>query len=72
MMTKVQENALKRPVDRIDNLREVNAALLEMLNDLTRWVGKGIADGAYSDCVNPERAVIDLERATKAIRKASK
>ena len=54
--------------DMVDALRSQNAALLDMLNNLARWVGKGIADGAYSDCVNSERAMVDLERATEAIR----
>ena len=49
-----------------------NAELLEALENLTRWVGKGIADGAYSECVNSERALVDLERAHEAIRKASR
>ena len=51
--------------------QELAAALLEMLESLARWVGKGIADGAYSDCANPECAMVDLERATEAIRKAT-
>ena len=51
-------------------LKTQNTALLEMLNNLTRWVGKSIADGAYSDCVNPERAMVDLERATEALSAA--
>jgi len=51
-------------------LKATNAELLEALENLTRWVGKGIADGAYSECVNSERALVDLERATEAIRKA--
>ena len=62
-----QDAALRRLLNTIDTLREQNAVLLEMLNNLARWVGKGIADGAYSDCVNPERAMVDLERATEAL-----
>lgn len=54
----------------LEDVEEVNATLLELLNNLARWVGKGIADGAYSDCANPECAMVDLERATEAIRKA--
>ena len=50
--------------------QETIAELLGVLENLTRWVGKGIADGAYSECVNSERALVDLERATEAIRKA--
>ena len=53
-------------------LHAINAELLEALENLTRWVGKGIADGAYSECVNSERALVDLERAHEAIRKASR
>ena len=52
--------------------QETIAELLEALQNLTRWVGKGIADGAYSECVNSERALVDLERAHEAIRKASR
>ena len=44
--------------------------LLEALEGLTRWVGKGIADDMYNDCVNPERAQVDLTRAEDAIKKA--
>lgn len=54
----------------VAQLESQNASLLDMLNNLARWVGKGIADGAYSGCANPERAMVDLERATEAIRKA--
>ncbi len=56
--------------ERIAQLETTNADLLEILNNLARWVGKGIADGAYSKCANPERAMVDLERATEAIREA--
>ena len=59
-------------LDHIINLEDRNAELLEALENLTRWVGKGIADGAYSECVNSERALVDLERAHEAIRKASR
>lgn len=44
--------------------------LLAACERLTQWVGKGIADGAYSECVLPRGAVHDLEMAEAAIRKA--
>ena len=44
--------------------------LLEALLSLTQWVGRGIADGAYSDCVAPDAAVRALDKAEDLIRKA--
>lgn len=51
-------------------LEATNTDLLKALEGLTRWVGKGIADDMYADCVNPERAQDDLKRAEDIIQKA--
>jgi len=71
----LEENELHRHntayvMNAYDRLQATNAELLILLLNLTRWVGKGIADIAYSECVNPGRAIVDLERAEAAIRKA--
>ena len=71
MMNEYEQALAKNTVERLEMLESTNAALLELLKNLTRWVGKGIADGAYSECVNSERAMVDLERANEAIRKAT-
>ena len=68
MMDEIKENYTLDLYSEITELSAQNAALLDMLNNLARWVGKGIADGAYSECANPERAMVDLNRATEAIR----
>lgn len=44
--------------------------LLEALEALTQWVGRGIADGAYDNCVAPSIAIKALDRAEALIRKA--
>jgi len=59
-------------LDHITKIEAINAELLESLLNLSRWVGKGIADDLYSECVNPKRALVDLERANEAIRKAGR
>ncbi len=57
-MTKVQEEALRRLVDRIDNLRTTNAALLEAL--------ELIVDDRGWETIDDARKI-----AAEAIRKAT-
>ena len=71
-MNTVSEQSFEKALDRIRELSRSNAELLDALQNLSRWVGKGIADDLYSECVNPGRAIVDLERATEAIRKAGR
>ena len=56
--------------NRVAQLEALNAELVEAMGGLTRWVGKGIADDMYADCVNPAKAQVDLTRAEDVIRKA--
>ena len=65
-----ESNSKMELLHELHRINQINAALLDLLSNLARWVGKGIADDAYSECANPERAQVDLERATEAIRKA--
>ena len=69
-MKSVSEESFQKALDKITELSSQNAALLEALLSLTQWVGRGIADGAYSDCVAPDVAVRALDRAEELIRKA--
>ena len=41
--------------------------LANALRRLTRWVGRGIVDGAYKECCAPGQAEHDLEYAEKVL-----
>ena len=42
--------------------------LIQAIERLSRWVGKGIADDAYINCVSPNGAKKDLDFANAVIQ----
>ena len=54
----------------LDQLVADRAELIAAVRSLTRWVGKGIADGGFN-CVAPHFAEFDLHRAEDLLNRLS-